>query len=109
MRFEDAKTFVHEEATRRYILQVGHLGQQHLSRIPPPPTGELLKSGKDLGAEKIQGSHDIVVGGVAGLNHDQELVNPQLFPLFHATADRVGVATDYEAVPKQFIVGSPKD
>ncbi len=71
--------------------------------------GELLESVKDLGAEKVQGSHDIVVGGVAGLNHEQELVNPQLCPFFHATADRVSVAPNYEAVLNQLIVRSPKD
>ena len=70
---------------------------------------KLLELGKDLRAEEVQRPHDLVVGGVSGLNHDQELVNPQVRPPFHATADRVDVASDDEAVLDQVFVGPLED
>ena len=67
-------------------------------------SNHLLELGQYFCAKEVQGSHDLVVGRVTGLHHDQELVDPQVGPAFDVTAYRVNVTPEHEAILNQLIV-----
>ena len=64
----------------------------------------IIGTGDDLLADDLDRPHDLIVRGVADLEHEYHLIDPGRGPAFHLATYAVGVAADRHAGFQQVVV-----